>query len=87
MTVNFKTFNIFTFFEIWAQNIFFPNEGIPARTAIRTIGSFRLLSMPPACGFCAGQLILEVAPVVLDAKEKCNKNGGTNSREVREKRD
>ena len=67
----------------------FSNEGIPARAAIRTIGSFRLLSMPPACGFCAGQLFLEVAPVVLDAKQKCDKNGGANSRvsEAQEKRD
>ena len=89
MTVNFKTFNIFTFFEIWAQNIFFPNEGIPARTVIRTIGLFL-----PASGFCAGQFQLEGALFRLlchawrESKVR-EKNGGANSKvsEAREKRD
>ena len=86
MTVNFKTFSIFTFFEIWAQNIF--SKWRHSRTAIRTIGLFL-----PASGFCAGQFQLERALFRLlchawrESKVR-EKNGGANSKvsEAREER-
>ena len=71
------------------RTFFFPNEGIPARTAIRTIGLFL-----PASSFCAGQFQLEGAlfrllcHAWLESKVQ-EKNGGANSKvsEAREKRD
>ena len=87
MTVYFKAFSIFTFFEIWAQNIF--SKWRHSCTAIRTIGLFL-----PASGFCAGQFQLEGALFRLlchawrESKVR-EKNGGANSKvsEAREKRD